>query len=111
MPPGGGHASGWRLVARHGADGANWCPAIYTYDGQAQNNHFGRSVAGVGDVNNDGCDDFLVGSPSFKSLDGVSPGKVHLYSGATGALIRSWIMGRNRQPMGGTLLADDSFEG
>jgi len=50
---------------------------------------FGASVAGVGDVNNDGYDDVLVGAPNKKVLiDGLiqSAGCVFLYLGSSSGL-------------------------
>jgi FG-GAP repeat len=51
--------------------------AALTLTGEEPNNFFGHSVAGVGDVNADGYDDFLVGAYGY---DG-SRGRVYLYLG------------------------------
>ncbi len=42
---------------------------------------FGASVAGVGDVNGDGRDDVLIGSPGAENEAGVVSGCVYLYPG------------------------------
>ncbi len=43
----------------------------------------GQSAAGMGDVNNDGCDDYVVGSPGENS----QTGRLACYSGKSGAVI------------------------
>lgn len=43
---------------------------------------FGRSIAGVGDVNGDGCDDFLISAASLTEAH-HQEGRVYLYLGAT----------------------------
>ncbi len=69
------------------------CPPLYTLDGEDPFDHFGGGVAGVGDVNHDGCDDFIVGAVGWKTPfpDREFQGKVYLYSGLDGQLIRSWL--------------------
>jgi hypothetical protein len=56
---------------------------------------FGSSVAGIGDVNADGVPDFAVGSPRFATeghghSGGDELGRVYLYSGVDGTLIRTF---------------------
>jgi hypothetical protein len=60
------------------------CPVSLEITGDA-GSQFGFSVDGVGDINNDDCSDFVVGAPYF---DGKR-GKVSVYSGKDGTLIRS----------------------
>jgi hypothetical protein len=43
------------------------------------------SLAGVGDVNGDGCDDFLVGQADYQN-----PGSANLYLGGTSLDIANW---------------------
>lgn len=51
---------------------------------------FGNSLANIGDVNNDGVPDLLVGSEQWDSdPDSASPaGRAYVYSGADGSLVR-----------------------
>lgn len=56
------------------------------FHGGAIYEDLGYSVAGLGDADGDGIDDLAVGLP----LSGVVPERVHVYSGADGALIRSF---------------------
>lgn len=51
---------------------------------------FGYSVSGIADVNGDGSGDILVGAPGEPTPPSlVNSGQVHVYSGATGTLIRT----------------------
>ena len=49
--------------------------------------HFGQSVAGVGDVNGDGCDDLIVGAIRASSLSESDCGAAFVYSGLNGELL------------------------
>lgn len=59
---------------------------------------FGWSVCEIGDINDDGRSDFAVGAP-FESSDSLHPrcGSVHIYNGATGALIRTLVSPRRQR--------------
>ena len=50
---------------------------------------FGRSVAGIGDVDGDGLGDFIVGAESVEEGDVDFAGGVYVFSGGTGALLRT----------------------
>ena len=60
-------------------------------EGGKKDRLFGLSVAGAGDTNQDGFDDFVVGAPGGE-LDGtgVGEGRVYLYSGKKGKLLEDW---------------------
>ena len=62
------------------------CAPVYKFIGEANSDQFGRSVAGAGDVNNDGFADIIVGA--YKNdAGGGDAGKVYVYSGQTGATL------------------------
>lgn len=64
-----------------GADGTT----LYRFDGTQDWGFHGARVAGMGDVNSDGFDDFAVGAHG-ESPGGISQaGSVYVYSGANGA--------------------------
>ena len=71
-------ASAGAAYVYSGSDGQ----LLYRYEGQLAE-YVGESVAGVGDVNNDGFDDFLIGA----NRAGNTHGMVYLYSGIDGSLI------------------------
>jgi hypothetical protein len=58
----------------------------WTVSNEQEYGNFGSAVAGVGDVNGDGVDDVLVGSPSAKDELGITVGCVYLYLGSKGGL-------------------------
>ncbi len=83
--PGPGKQSGQVIpgyaVALSGLDGT----LLITVSGVTVDERFGSSVAGIGDVNGDGKDDFVVGAPFEQPTPGVWAGVVHVYSGANGS--------------------------
>ena len=74
----GGMGSAGKAYVYSGSDGS----LLYEFSGEAVNNSFGGSVAGIGDVNNDYNADFIVGAGgSFFA------GKAYVYSGLDGSLL------------------------
>lgn len=61
-------------------------PSLHNKVGAATDQMFGCSVAGVGDLNGDGFDDFAVGSADTDLLS-TNAGRVDVYSGATGGVL------------------------
>ncbi len=82
---GGGFNTGAAWV-RSGADGI----LLYARYGDNALDQFGASVAGAGDVNNDNFDDFIIGAPQDDN-NGSSSGTARVYSGATGAVLQTFI--------------------
>lgn len=58
---------------------------VWTADGSVADSQFGLSISGVGDLNGDGCADFVVGAPQ-RSSSGPSPGAAYLFLGAKSAM-------------------------
>lgn len=56
---------------------------LYTLNGTHALQHYGSAVAGVGDADGDGHEDFLVGTPT-EGGPGQTTGAIHLVSGRTG---------------------------
>ncbi|MBI3447559.1 MAG: FG-GAP repeat protein [Acidobacteria bacterium] len=85
-PGRGGSAPGVaRLIS--GADGQ----VLRTLAATGTELAFGRAVAGVGDVDGDLVPDFLIGAPYSPSKKGTAfAGVAHLFSGATGAILRTF---------------------
>ncbi|MFT7668124.1 MAG: hypothetical protein ACI8X5_000811 [Planctomycetota bacterium] len=78
-----------------GSDGS---PIITLFGSQGAGS-FGTSVAGVGDIDADGFDDFVVGSP-FNDGGGLSRGRIDVFSGQTGGIIFSRFGSLNGDQLG-----------
>ncbi len=59
---------------------------LYTFTGEAAVDHFGFSVSGAGDVNNDGFADLILGAPG-NDWGSTDAGRAYVYSGKTGGLL------------------------
>ena len=59
---------------------------LYTFDGDLSGDEFGHSVSGVGDVNDDGFDDLIVGARSDDN-NGISSGSARVFSGIDGSVL------------------------
>ncbi len=57
-----------------------------------ENGMFGISVAGAGDVNNDGYDDVVVGAANEDMPQALHAGRAYIFSGETGAVISPFIL-------------------
>jgi hypothetical protein len=76
-----------RAFVFSGADGH----LVWTLDAPdvIQNGRFGETVAGIGDVNDDGVPDIAVGASGVKEGTLTNCGRVYLFSGADGTLLRT----------------------
>ena len=70
---------------------------LRTHDGAAQADHFGHSLAGVGDADGDGVDDYAIGAILYGAND---TGSVQLFSGRSGALLWSLTGARQFSQLG-----------
>lgn len=70
-------------VVYSGADGS----MLYFPAGPTGFEKFGYAVAGAGDVNGDGYDDFVVGAPKRESNVGPNAGHITLFSGYNGEIL------------------------
>ncbi len=78
-----GPATG-KVYVHSGVDGRR----LYSFTGEAAGDGFGIGSADVGDVNKDGYDDLLIGAWQH-SGSASSGGKVYLYSGKDGSVLRT----------------------
>ena len=69
----------------HGSPAGLSATAALTVTGQADGDQFGHAVAGVGDVNDDGYDDVLIGAPGVDAGGNIR-GRAYLYLGSSGGL-------------------------
>ena len=60
---------------------------IFDLDGAAAGDRLGASVASVGDVNNDGYPDVIIGSPYDDTTKGVDSGSARVLSGRDGSVL------------------------
>jgi hypothetical protein len=57
----------------------------YPYQGDVDGGLFGASVAGVGDANSDGYNDFVVGAPGVVAAASTGVGKIYFFAGPLSA--------------------------
>lgn len=76
-----GKAEGWAM-------GADIDDADASFEGEEAYDSAGYSIAGAGDVNDDGYDDFLLGSPWYNETEDAYEGKSYLILGKEGG----WAM-------------------
>jgi len=62
----------------------------YTFLGDADGEHLGHTIARAGDLDGDGVQDLIVGTP-YSSLGVPVGGMARAYSGKTGAVLHTWL--------------------
>lgn len=77
-------ADAGRAYVLSGQDGS----ILYWRKGTSAGAHFGWAVTGLGDVNNDGFDDYAFSSPRHDFPGKADAGRVFVYSGQNGALLK-----------------------
>lgn len=75
---------------------------MYSLIGEAAGDNFGWGVSGVGDVNNDGQPDLVVGAPLNDAL-GSNTGRVYVYSGPDGESLHVFTGERAADKLGLTV--------
>ena len=78
-----------------GVDGS----VLYNFDGDSTGDLFGTSVSGAGDVNDDGFDDLIVGSPSDDN-NGSGSGSARVFSGIDGSVLYTFFGDSNSNQFG-----------
>lgn len=105
----GDHETG-RVYIYSGADGT----LLHTLTGEAERHRFGAAIAAAGDVDGDGVTDLLVGAPGTHrgggDRDGFA-GRVYLFSGADGSLIRTFNGADGGQRFGAAVAGAGDIDG
>ncbi|PCJ54123.1 MAG: hypothetical protein COA70_05655 [Planctomycetota bacterium] len=83
--PGGLNVAGSAYVYS-GANGS----LLHQWDGEAEDDLFGYSVSGAGDVNGDGFSDVIISAYVASPGMQMNAGSAYLYSGADGVLLYQW---------------------
>lgn len=83
--------SGMVMVFPGSAEGIQTTP-LWTRSGVSQAAQLGYDVAGVGDIDNDGHNDILVGAPGY-TVDEAALGAAELIHGGTSGTVASMIVG------------------
>ncbi|MFQ5748391.1 MAG: integrin alpha [Planctomycetota bacterium] len=79
--------------------------------GPGASRRFGHSLAGVGDVDGDGQDDFLVGDPDSSPAGARETGAAFLFSGADGTLIYKFQGPRQESNFGFSASGTNDLDG
>ena len=88
-----------RVVIRSGARGS----LVYWIEGRQANDHFGASVASVGDLDGDGVADFAAGAPHTNTALLDSPGAAFVVSVGAKRILHSWYGDGDSDALGSAL--------
>ncbi|MDA1259508.1 MAG: VCBS repeat-containing protein [Planctomycetota bacterium] len=91
--------------------GGAWEEMRVLASGSTQPDLFGHSIANVGDLDGDGADDLLIGSPWLGMAGSAVPGAAFLHSGATGARIRRHDSPSGLQTFGASVAGGEDLDG
>jgi len=85
---------------------------LYSFGGEGRENAFGASLANAGDIDADGVPDILIGAPSYASFSPVFDiGKVYVYSGTSGALLRTGMGENEYDSFGKKCVGNEDLDG
>src|SRR5688572_2256804 len=84
-----GNGAGSQIGEAHVFSGLNGA-LLYSFAAQEGGTAFGETVDGAGDVNRDGFADLVIGS-KYDDSAAIFAGAVRIYSGKTGALLRTHL--------------------
>jgi len=76
-----------RPPSTDGVNAAQSITQLYIFDGEGNDDNFGYSVSGAGDVNNDGYADLIVGAWGYNGPAGYNAGRAYVFSGLTRNLL------------------------
>ncbi len=83
---------------------------LYFFGGSLAHDNFGKSVSGAGDVNADGYDDFVTGTPTL-DVAGSNAGNVQVRSGKTGGVLYSFNGGAAGDLLGASVAGAGDVNG
>jgi len=84
---------------------------VYSFSGSNAGDQLGAALARIDDVNGDGVADFAAGAPGWDVPGAIDAGGVFIYSGATGAWIRSVLGSVAGQGFGSKLSGGGDIDG
>jgi hypothetical protein len=88
------------------SNGMNLSEANASFVGEDENDYAGWSVAGAGDVNGDGYDDFLIGAYRYNDSVNQDEGKTYLIFGQES----SWLMDMNLENANASFIGEESYD-